>query len=312
MGLKALDDEKEFLGNFTSTHTRASYARDLSAFAEFLSDAFADVAEWRDIERKHIISYRNWLVEAGGKDGGGHAPKTISRKLASLSSYFHFLVEKSYCEFNPVTSIKRPRGEVKSPTNALTADQVRALFAFIDQRESDSRLLHRALLTTFFMTGLRKSEVIYLKFKNYRDINGHKVLEFVGKGGKIGQKVLADECIARIEEYLAHMKKLGRKHLPQDWLFQPTKNPNDPTRINKPLNPKTINEILNFYAKKMGFTFNICPHSARATFISNLLDNGIDIYSIAREVNHSSVTTTQEYDKRRKKLNDSPVQKLSY
>ena len=57
---------------------------------------------------------------------------------------------------------------------------------------------------------------------------------------------------------------------------------------------------------------NICPHSARATFITELLHLGVDIYSVAQEVNHSSVKTTQEYDKRRKHWNDSPVKKLDF
>ena len=73
-----------------------------------------------------------------------------------------------------------------------------------------------------------------------------------------------------------------------------------------------LNEILQNYGKKIGLNFNISPHSARATFIGELLDAGVDIYSVAREVNHSSVKTTQEYDKRRKKIKDSPISKLRY
>ena len=108
------------------------------------------------------------------------------------------------------------------------------------------------------------------------------------------------------------MESIERKHHKEDWLFQPTKNPANPKETNKPLNPKTINEILDNYALKIGLGMKICPHSARATFISELLERGVDIYSIAQEVNHSSVTTTQEYDKRKKKWEDSPIHKLKF
>ena len=108
------------------------------------------------------------------------------------------------------------------------------------------------------------------------------------------------------------MDKLGRSLEREDWLFQPSHNPTNPDQLNKPLNPKTINEIIDSYAKKIGLNFKVTPHSARATFIGELLEQGVDIYSVAREVNHSSVKTTQEYDKRKKKLSDSPVFKLKF
>ena len=54
----------------------------------------------------------------------------------------------------------------------------------------------------------------------------------------------------------------------------------------------------------------ISPHSARATFISELLDQGVDIYRIAKEVNHSSVKTTQEYDKRKREMESDILEKL--
>jgi integrase len=144
------------------------------------------------------------------------------------------------------------------------------------------------------MTGMRKSEILFLKVKDYREINDYRVLEFKGKGGKVGQKVLHPICVEALEEYREWMNQQGREHGPEDWLFQPTRNPKDPSNLNKPLNPRTINEIVSHYGKKIGLNFNISPHSARATFIGELLEAGVDIYSVAREVNHSSVKTTQE------------------
>lgn len=303
-----LDDE--FFENFTSEHTRRSYKNDLTQFFRFAQEQFG-VQEWGEIQRPHVIKYRNWLKEFGGHKGEGHAPKTIARKLAGLSSYFHHLVERNLCLHNPATSVKRPRLEVKTPTQALNRQQVAELFTLI----SDQRLcakMHRALLMLFFTSGLRKSEILNLKLQDYRKVNEHRVMEYVGKGGKIGQKLVHEETAKALDDYLQWMKDIGRGHQPQDWLFQPTVNPSDPQNLNKPLNPKTINEILQGYAKKMGLNFRVCPHSARATFIGELLEAGVDIYSVAQEVNHSSVKTTQEYDKRRQNVLNSPVKILRY
>lgn len=303
-----LDDE--FFENFTSEHTRRSYKNDLTQFFQFAQEQFG-IQDWNEIERPHVIKYRNWLKEFGGHRGEGHAPKTIARKLASISSYFHHLVEVNLCTQNPATSVKRPRLEVKTPTQALSRLQVTELFHLISDGRECAKM-HRALLMLFFTSGLRKSEILNLKLQNYRTINQHRVLEYVGKGGKIGQKLVHEQTAEALDEYIQWMKDQGREHRPQDWLFQPTVNPSDPQNLNKPLNPKTINETLQRYAKKMGLNFQVCPHSARATFIGELLEAGVDIYSVAQEVNHSSVKTTQEYDKRRQNVLNSPVKILKY
>ena len=149
---------QEFFDNFNSRHTRSSYEIDIR---HFLTWAFEELSlkSYGDLERGHVIKYRNWLQEAGGRSGQPCAPKTVARKLAALSSYSDFLVETSILEFNPVSSIKRPRRDVISPTNALSGVQVRELLQVISG-ETPSGILHRALLMMFFTTGLRKSEIL--------------------------------------------------------------------------------------------------------------------------------------------------------
>lgn len=305
----AIQLHEEFFENFTSEHTRESYRSDLRQFFQFCENHFK--LEVNHIQREHVIKYRNALSEAGGHRDEGHAPKTIARKLAAISSYYDYLVERGDKDFNPATSVKRPRLDVKTPTQILDRQQVRALLESIDRTKLSGRM-HYALLLLFFTSGLRKSEILQLKHRSLREINDQWVIEFKGKGGKIGQKLVHEQAQQAIVDYLQAMKDCGRAHESEDWLFQPSTNPTDPTRLNKPLNPRTINEILDSYAKKLGLNFKISPHSARATFISELLELGVDIYSVAREVHHSSVKTTQEYDKRRRKLIDSPVTKIRY
>ena len=303
--------KEEFFANFTSEDTRTSYRQDLKQFFEHLGRAFPEVTRVSQVERSHVIHYRNFLGETGGRGGESAAPKTVARKLASLSAYFSFLAERGFCPSNPTDAVKRPRRDVLRPTSALGTQQVRDLIESVDL-EKTSGFLHRALLVMFFTTGMRKREILHLRFRDYREVNGSKVVEFMGKGGKISQKLLHPKCVEALDDYLSWMCARGREHGREDWLFQPTRNPANPGNLNKPLNPKTINEIIDYYAKRIGLDFKLTPHGARATFIGELLDAGVDIYSVSREVNHSSVKTTQEYDKRRRKVGDGPVNRLRY
>jgi len=309
--LKKIILDEEFFQNYSSQYTRNSYRNDILQFFKFIEDHYPDFNSPSLIERNHIITFRNFLQETGGVAADAAAPKTVGRKLASLSSYFDYLTEKGQTKFNPVSSVKRPRREVKTPTNALNTEEVRHFLSTINIKTA-AGIMHKALLLMFFTTGLRKSEILNLRRKDYKELSDHKILEYRGKGGKLGQKLLHPLAIESLENYLSFMKSCDRKHAPNDWLFQPTKNPKDPQNLNKKINPRTVNEIIDHYAKKAGITSKLCPHSARATFITELLDAGVDIYKVAQEVNHASVNTTQEYDKRRKQLSDSPVLKLRY
>lgn len=304
------DLDEEFFENFTSSHTRTSYLNDINQFLEWIT-RFYNIDKFENVERIHIIKYRNYLSEFGGHNQNPSTPKTINRKLASLSAFFKYLVEKNHLKANPVSSVRRPRSEVKSPTNALNKAQVLELFHQMGLNEK-TKYLHLALFSTFFTTGLRKSEILNLKFKDYQEQGANKILQYRAKGGKLGRKVLNPLAVRAIDEYIEWMNENERETSENDWLFQPTRNPSDPTNLNKPLNPRTINELLDKYALKAGIGFKITPHSARATFIGELLEIGVDIYTIAIEVGHASVKTTGEYDKRRNKIKESPALKLNW
>ena len=108
------------------------------------------------------------------------------------------------------------------------------------------------------------------------------------------------------------MKSKDREHDKEDWLFQPSRNNHSSKDLAKQINPRTLNRIIDKYSKKIGLGFKISPHSARATFISILLDEEVPIADVAREVAHSSISTTQIYDKRRKTIKKSLVNKLPF
>jgi site-specific recombinase XerD len=297
--------EYEFFSNFESLHTRKSYRIDITQFFEFLKENFKEVNGYTGVERVHVVAFRNWLTD------NGLAPKSINRKIAANSSFFDFLIEKSMIQFNPCSSIKRPRQEVIQPTNDLSDEQISNLLSLIEELKGPG-LLHKAVIYTLFTTGIRKAELINLRRKNFSIRDSHYVIEVRAKGGKQLTKVVHPKCAEVILEYINYLESSGEKVHAEDWIFRPSKNPLEPTHIIKPLNPKSVDYIVKTWCKKAGIHHRISPHSARASYIGSALDAGIDLYKVSKDVGHASVKTTEEYNKRRQKMEDSPVFGLGF
>lgn len=211
---------------------------------------------------------------------------------------------------NPTAHIKRPKDEVITATNDLSDDQVKAVIESVDSSKK-SGPLHKAILVLLFSTGMRKGELINLRFENYKEHQGLKIIQFIGKRGKVSRVPLHPAAIFHLESYLRYMSSKGQELTDGDYLFQGVGN-NRNSKMNKKLQATSVDYIIKHHCKKVGITANITPHSARATVIGSLLESGCDLYKVSQLVNHSNVKTTQGYDKRKKNLIDSPVFKLKY
>jgi len=299
----SIELEYEFFQNFPSPHTRKSYRTDIITFFNFFRNQlqFTTVIECR---RSHIVAYRNWLAE------NDYAAKSINRKLSSLSTYFNFLGEKELMQVNPCLGVKRPRQVVNTETNDLSDEEVCKVLELALNKGS---YLHSAILYLFFATGIRKSELIELRLKDYQDINGDMTIKITAKGGKTLIKFLMPECVEIINDYISYMHSIDRIIHPNDWLFQPSKNPSSKDNyVTKPLRPKSVDYIFSKYCKLAGICKRVSPHSARATYIGSAMENGADLIKISKDVGHSSVKTTEQYNKRKTRLADSPAKYLGF
>lgn len=309
--------DQEFLANYPSPHTRRAYQSDIKQFFTFLQQHYPKLKRFDQITRALIIHYRNHLQEFAGKGGSPMAPKSVARKIASLDSYFDFLIEhRNLLPFNPTSSIKRPKQEVRAPTQYVPREYVLAMF----DKARESKLtgpMHQALLMTYFMTGLRTSEILALQIKDILKINECSYFRVVGKGAKIFHKQLMPTLKNAIDDYLNWMKECGRSLKPDDWLFRPCQesacdDQDQQGDCDRPLNPSSVNRLIDKYAKAVGLQGHVSAHSARATFITDYLQNGADLKEVAMEVSHASTTTTEIYDKRRQKLQKNLQNKLGY
>ncbi len=300
----------EYFNNFDSPNTRRCYHRDIQLFFKFCENFISKAVSPLSLERAHVVAFKNYLM------GLEQAPKTICRKLSSLSSYFDFLLEKNIIKNNPCKGVRRPKQLVKNETMDLSDDAVNKLFESLFQnRESITKsiYLHRAVIFLLFSTGLRKGELSNLKVKDYKKIDeGTYCLIVRAKGGKYLTKVLHPSARIVLDEYINFQITKGAILNPDEFLLKPTRNPLEPGKLNKPLNPKTVDYILRKYCLMAGIEKRITPHSARATYIGSALENGVELWRVSQDVGHESVRTTEIYNKRRSKINNSPVHSLGF
>jgi integrase/recombinase XerD len=294
--------------------TEQAYKTDLKTFFNFTKENFGlprlieNKMRFEEIRRVHIVKYKNFLEEAISKRGRPFAPNTINRRLSSISSFFQFLLQREIIVKNPAEFCKRPSRMVLYETQAFTDREMKTLFDLIIEQASP---LHRAIILLLFTTGMRQAELRSLKLSSLESDEGIGFIRYIGKGQKMNKVPVHPTTLYYIDEYLKWMEARNRKVELDDYLFQPSKNSHS-IKLKKKLSHTAIGYIVGKWAKKVNKEKRITPHSARATFISSLIDNGEDIYYVSQLVNHADVRTTQGYNKRKRSHRRNPIYNLNF
>ena len=281
-----------FIHNYSSEHTRDAYTRDLRKFLRFIQESFRGLDELK-VEHPHVVAFKEFLLKSEA------SPRTVNRTLATLWSFYEYLIDQQLVEKNPVGRVKRFSIPKEVKTQDLSDQQVVELLSAIDE-STGSGLLHKAVLTLFFTTGMRHREVSHLQFRQLDEENGFTVIRYWAKGAQEMVTPLNPKAEAALSAYLQWAQYQNYSMGPQDYIFRATRN-----FVNRPLDPKTLNYIIKKYAKKIGVTGNITIHSARSTVIGMLLDKGHALERVADFVGHRDISMTKAYNKRRLKIHQS-------
>ena len=285
-----------FIHNFSSPHTRDAYTRDLRKFLAFLKDVFKGLPELK-VEHSHLVAFKDLLLREE------YSPRSVNRILATLWSFYEYLMDMDLVEKNPVGRVKRFSIPKEVKTQDLKDEEVVELLVAIDTSTGSGKM-HKAVLTLFFTTGMRHREVSQLKFKNLDEENSFSVVRYWAKGSKEMVTPLNPKVEEALGEYLRWCEKEGYSMNTDDFIFRPTRNAVN-GELNKALDPKSLNYIIKRYAKKIGVTGNITIHSARSTVIGMLLDKGHALERVADFVGHKDISMTKAYNKRRLKIHQS-------
>lgn len=296
---------KEFLAMFEeylkveknrSRHTVEAYTRDLSQFQAFLTGEAGGVGI-KCIDHLTVRRYIGSLYKKEKKS-------SIGRKLASIRSFFDFMIKKGYVANNPAGMVSIPKREKTLPS-FISVDEAFALME-VPQGSSLGKLRDRAILELLYSCGLRVSELVGLD-KSDIDLK-EGVLKVMGKGSKERIVPIGEKAVSAIEEYLkvrrqkSEVKKMRSLEDTNFSASQPlnlsTSKKAEPLFINLRggrLTQRSVERFVKKYTSGLAVGKRVTPHSLRHTFATHLLDNGADLRGIQEMLGHASLSTTQKY-----------------
>lgn len=211
-------------------------------------------------------------------------PRSQSRLISGLRSFFSYLIFEDYRKTNPLDLIESPKIGRKLP-DTLSIEDIDNLISAIDLTKPEGER-NRAILETLYSCGLRVSELTNLKISDLFFDEGF--IKVTGKGNK--QRFVPIGL--NTQKYINIYRKEIRSHIlivpeSKDTLFL--------NRRGKQLTRAMIFTIIKQLAEKIGLRKTISPHTFRHSFATHLLENGADLRSIQLMLGHESITTTEIY-----------------
>jgi integrase/recombinase XerD len=266
-------------------NTLESYQRDLKKYVSFLQKN--NVQCFKETSRKQITDYLNLQHE------NGLAPSSISRSLASLRSFYQFLLKEQVMQENPATDLETPRMEKKLP-HVLSFSEIELLLEQ-PQTNCEIGMRDKAMLELIYATGIRVSELVSLNLNHANIKMGF--LRCDGKGGKERMIPLGSVAIHCLQDYLARSRRKLLKNQDEKALFL--------NQHGKRLTRQGFWKILKKYVLRAGINADITPHTLRHSFATHLLENGADLRSVQEMLGHADISTTQIYTQlTRKKIKE--------
>jgi integrase/recombinase XerC len=264
-----------------SEHTLRNYASDLEQFKMHLFR----VEKRLDIPAGEIdrLTIREWMASLHDD----HKKTSIARKLASLRTFFQFLVREGKLESNPAKQVATPKIERKLPNHLSIEDAVR----FIETPDINTDLgrRDRAIIEFLYATGIRVGELVGI---NISDVDFREKLVWVtGKRKKQRIVPFGEPALQSVMLYLDQTRPVFLAAAPEtkrtDALFL--------HRRGERLTTRSVGRMIDKYIKQCADIHNISPHSLRHTFATHLLDQGADLRDIQELLGHARLSTTQIY-----------------
>ena len=258
----------------TSNNTELSYKRDLGKMRQYLEEN--GISGLNDITEEVLDSYIVYLEE------NQFAAATISRNIASMKAFFHYLAKEGVIEKDVSVGLKAPKIEKKMP-EILTPEEVIWL---LEQPKGDTpkEIRDKAMLELLYATGIRVTELITLKVSDVNMQMGFIICRDGSKERVIPFGVAAKKAMTN---YLDKARNVMLFDLQSDILFVNCSG--------QPMSRQGFWKLIKYYAKKAGIIADITPHTLRHSFAAHLVENGADLRSVQEMLGHSDISTTQVY-----------------
>ena len=257
----------------SSANTISSYLRDVRQYLEYAVDNKLNVAKATKGDIEHYT--RRLSTE-------GKSPASVTRAIASLKSFYGYLLVSRQSSSNPVKGIAAVKPEKKLP-QILTNREVEL---FLAQPEcSDLKgYRDRAMLELLYATGIRVSELINLDVDHINLSAGFLRCESKGKERIIP---LYPAAVRAVNDYIERVRIQIVEDTEEKALFV--------NMTGERMSRQGFWKIIKQYQEKAGIKKDITPHTLRHSFAAHLLENGADLRSIQEMLGHADISSTQVY-----------------
>jgi len=269
--LKYLQYEKR-----VSQHTVLAYENDLGQFTKFLKDTF-DLDNPADAHHGLIRSWIVQLVESGIEES------SINRKIACLRSYYKFLRRQEILDKDPMLKIKILKTKKQLPS-FVNEDDMTGVLDHQTFTDDLNGWRDKLILELFYATGIRLSELIYLK-ESKVDLRNHTI-QVLGKRNKERVIPFPASIVSIIEQYRA-VRNREVEMKDHGYLFVTDKG--------ERCYPMMIYRRVKKYLDEKTTTEKRSPHVLRHTYATHLLNKGAEINAVKDLLGHSSLAATQVY-----------------
>ncbi len=258
----------------SSQNTVASYLRDVSQFADYLQN-HRDCG-LRQAKGEMVRDYMEWML------GHGKSTASVTRFLASIKSFYNFLLAEGSVTSNPAKGLTAAKSERKYP-EILTSREVEL---FLDQPQCvDAKgFRDHAMLELLYATGIRVSELISLELDDLNLSAGFIRCRSKGKERIIP---LYHGAVKALQDYVKNIRPQLIADSGEEALFV---NMNG-----ERMSRQGFWKIIKCYQEKAGIEKDITPHTLRHSFAVHLLENGADLRSIQEMLGHADISSTQIY-----------------
>src|SRR4029078_4071047 len=265
-----------------SAHTLRNYASDLDQFKEYLFK----IEKRSDIPVAEIdrLTIREWMAGLHND----HKKTSIARKLASLRTFFQFLIRDGKLETNPAKLVATPRIERKLPNHLSMEDAVR----FIETPDINTELgsRDRAIIEFLYATGIRVGELVTI---NLRDIDfRERMVRVTGKRKKQRIVPFHEHALQALMHYLTTTRPAFLNNCPAATRDDQAVFLNyQGTRITT----RSVGRMVDKYIKQCADIHAISPHRLSRACATRLLDAGADVSDIQELLCPARLSTTQIY-----------------
>ena len=272
---KQINNFLEFIENDkkASQNTLQSYKRDVMQYNDYVEN---NRINYLKVDKEDIREYLKYMNEIGKKSS------TISRSLASIRSFYQYLLRNKKVKRDPTEGIQSPKIDKRVPS-VLTSKEVELLLE--QPKNIDLKgIRDKAMLEFAYATGMKVTEIISLNMEDVNLEEGYVTCRGKEKSRNIP---LGSLSLKALKDYIENSRNILIKDESITALFVNTNG--------QRLTRQGFWKIVKYYKDQAHITKEITPHILRHSFATHLLQNGADLKAIQTMLGHSDISSTQIY-----------------